>query len=92
MGFEIVSKYKKGTDDPRNGLALCRTHHWAFDAGIFSIDTDYRVVLSTKAEQAETRHFGLLNLASHTIFLPKNEILHPHPDAIEWHRSNVMLA
>ena len=32
----IVPKRKGGTDDPRNGLALCRTHHWAFDVGLFS--------------------------------------------------------
>lgn len=87
----IVPKFKNGTDDPRNGLALCRTHHWAFDVGIFSLDTDYRVLLSSKAKQAETRNFGLLTLASRKILLPKNEILHPHPDAMEWHRSNVML-
>jgi hypothetical protein len=29
----IVPKNKNGTDDPRNGLTLCRAHHWAFDAG-----------------------------------------------------------
>jgi hypothetical protein len=87
----IVPKHKKGTDDPRNGLALCRTHHWAFDVGIFSLDDDYRVLMSPKAEQAETRNFGLLSLAEHSISLPKNDILRPHLEAIAWHRSNVML-
>jgi len=87
----IVPKYKKGTDDPRNGLALCRTHHWAFDAGIFSLDDDYRVLLSSKAGQAETKNFGLMSLAEQRISLPENGILRPHPEALEWHRSNVML-
>ncbi|NIT56193.1 MAG: hypothetical protein GWN00_08130, partial [Aliifodinibius sp.] len=33
----IIPKHKDGSDDPRNGLALCRTHHWAFDSGIFTL-------------------------------------------------------
>jgi hypothetical protein len=87
----IVPKHKKGTDDPRNGLALCRTHHWAFDAGIFSLDDDCRVLLSSKLKQAETKNFGLMSLAERKIILPENGILRPHPEALEWHRSNVML-
>jgi hypothetical protein len=87
----IVPKHKKGTDDPRNGLALCRTHHWAFDVGIFSLDDECRVLLSPKAKQAETRNFGLLSLSEQKIMLPKTHILRPHPEALEWHRSNVML-
>jgi hypothetical protein len=87
----IVPKHKNGTDDPRNGLALCRTHHWAFDVGVFSLDEEYRVLMSPRAKQAETRNFGLLDLDKNSIILPKNEILRPHPEAIAWHRSNVML-
>ena len=87
----IVPKHKKGTDDPRNGLALCRTHHWAFDAGIFSLDDDCRVLLSSRVKQAETKNFGLMSLAERRIILPENRILRPHPEALEWHRSNVML-
>jgi hypothetical protein len=87
----IVPKHKKGTDDPRNGLALCRTHHWAFDASIFSLDDECRVLLSSKVKQAETKNFGLMSLAEQRIILPENGILRPHPEALEWHRSNVML-
>ena len=87
----IVPKHKKGTDDPRNGLSLCRTHHWAFDVGIFSLDEGYRILLSPNAKQAETRNFGLMDLAERHIVLPENHILRPHPEAIKWHRSNVML-
>lgn len=28
-----------GRDDVRNGIALCRLHHWAFDGALFGIDT-----------------------------------------------------
>jgi putative restriction endonuclease len=29
-----------GRDDARNGLALCRLHHWAFDGALLGIETD----------------------------------------------------
>ncbi len=34
----IVAKEFEGTDDPRNGLVLCRNHHRAFDTGMFCFD------------------------------------------------------
>jgi hypothetical protein len=33
----IVPKSEGGPDDLRNGLCLCKNHHWAFDQGWFSI-------------------------------------------------------
>lgn len=69
----IVPKRKRGTDDPRNGLALCRTHHWAFDAGIFTLSDSYEVLLSPAVRQAETRNFGLLDLGGKPVLLPGNQ-------------------
>ena len=58
----IVPKHESGTDDPRNGLALCHTHHWAFDAGIFTLDSHYGVRLSPTTERADVENFGLVSL------------------------------
>ena len=85
----IVPKRKRGTDDPRNGLALCHTHHWAFDAGIFSLNDGYEVILSPAMERAEQRNFGLLALSGKAIILPSNECMQPHPVALAWHRNYV---
>jgi len=85
----IVPKRKSGTDDPRNGLALCRTHHWAFDTGIFTLNNGYEVLLSPVTQQAETRNFGLCGLGGKSIMLPGNEVLRPHREALAWHREHV---
>ena len=85
----IVPKRKNGTDDPRNGLSLCRTHHWAFDSGIFSLSDDYKVQLSQIVKKAETKRFNLLDFSEKQIFLPENDLLYPHPSALVWHRQNV---
>ena len=34
----IVPRGLRGADDARNGLALCRGHHWAFDHGLFGVE------------------------------------------------------
>jgi predicted restriction endonuclease len=82
----IVSKRQRGTDDPRNGLALCHTHHWAFDAGIFSLNDGCEVILSPVVERAEQRNFGLLELRGKPILLPDNDGVRPHPVALAWYR------
>ena len=52
----IISKDVFGTDDPRNGLALSRTAHWAFDRGIFTISDQFEVIVHDKARTAKRRH------------------------------------
>ena len=59
-----MPKNKNGTDDPRNGLTLCRAHHWAFDAGLFTLTSDYTVVVSPLVQRADSRKFEMLSLAS----------------------------
>lgn len=85
----IIPKHKDGSDDPRNGLALCRTHHWAFDNGIFSLDDNYEVVLSPFVERADSQKFTLLEMDKKPILLPNNETIYPHHEAILWHRQNI---
>jgi putative restriction endonuclease len=85
----IIPKHKNGSDDPRNGLSLCRTHHWAFDSGIFTLTDDYEIMLSPAVEQADSRNFVLLEMESKPVLLPGNETVYPHQEAIRWHRENI---
>jgi hypothetical protein len=85
----IIPKNKSGTDDPRNGLSFCRTHHWAFDNGLFSISDNYYITISPIVSKAETTNFSLIEFSNMPISLPRNEILCPHPSALDWHRKNI---
>ncbi len=41
-------------DDVRNGMCLCKLHHWAFDEGLIEIHfdgTNYRVVITEEAQR-----------------------------------------
>jgi len=73
-------------DDPRNGIAMCRNHHWGFDAGGFSITEEYRLIVSPRLLQAE----GYVTLGM-TICLPEKREYAPAPQALAWHREHVYL-
>ncbi len=52
----IYPKEKNGADDLRNGIALCRLHHWAFDEGLLAISDDLTLLVNnaiTKDEDYE---------------------------------------
>lgn len=85
----IIGKDANGSDDPRNGLALSQTAHWAFDRGIFTLSDQYEIQIHSKVTQANTRLFPLIGLDGKRIHLPSDEAYHPHPEALEWHRNKV---
>jgi hypothetical protein len=82
----IISKGVRSTDDPRNGLALSKSVHWAFDQGIFTISDQYEVILHPEASRATTAAFPLIATDRKPILLPSDPAYLPHPEALEWHR------
>lgn len=85
----IIGKNKNGTDDPRNGIALSHSIHWAFDKGIFTITDQYEVLIHPIAKKASVQNFVLFELDRKPIQLPKEDYYRPHPDALQWHRDEV---
>jgi len=82
----IIGKEHRGPDDPRNGLALSRTAHWAFDRGIFTISDQYEVIIHPEARNASYQLFPIIDAEGRSILLPKENLYRPHPEALEWHR------
>jgi len=73
----IRGKKDKGSDDPRNGLVLCATHHVAFDADLFGIEPD---TLSIRIAKGGPSAADLGIAVADVQHLRR----HPHPDAIAW--------
>jgi putative restriction endonuclease len=71
-----------------NGLALCPLHHWSFDKGLFSIDDDYKMIVSANFEESGNEAFLLRSLQSGEIYLPKEKPFRPSLTMIRWHRQN----
>lgn len=86
----IVPRRLKGADDARNGLLLCRTHHWAFDEGLIGINPDYDVIVPALVLQADA-NASLAVLAGRKIRLPTNQLLAPDANALTWHMQNLLI-
>jgi hypothetical protein len=73
----LCPKHEHGTDDPRNGLIFCPTHHRAFDAGLFAIEPETtRIIVLGDSDEASR-----LQLAYQSLDHLRNR---PHPDALRW--------
>jgi predicted restriction endonuclease len=88
-GAHIIGKEVRGTDDPRNGIALSKSAHWAFDRGLFTISDQYEVIVNPKISAASTARFPAIELDRRKILLPADSCYWPHPDALTWHRLEV---
>jgi putative restriction endonuclease len=70
-------KKERGSDDPRNGLVLCASHHRALDAGLFAIEPgSLRICFPTSGPDAASLRMDYSTLEH----LPEK----PHEEAIEW--------
>jgi len=93
----IVPHSSLGRDDIWNGLALCHLHHWAFDVGWLTLQANYIIQVSSQVQSLPS-DFGkigdyeflrALSVKSTRILLPSRSEIHPHYNAIRWHRQNI---
>jgi putative restriction endonuclease len=85
----IIGRATSHNDDPRNGLALCGVHHWSFDEGLISVGERHEVLLSRVVRRDDPRADLLARYQHARLLLPTDFLLHPAPEALEWHRANV---
>ncbi len=85
-----VSDPKTERTNPRNGLCLNALHHEAFDDGIFTIDTDYRIVLSSVAKERYTSEvFNDFFVKYEGQFITLPERFLPSKEMIIYHNSKL---
>ena len=77
-------------DDIRNGMSLCKLHHWAFDTGLISLNDDYRVIVSPSMSEQGSTEGMLTQLRDKPIWRPEEDRYHPDRGALEWHRTEVL--
>jgi putative restriction endonuclease len=73
----LVPVASRGTNDPRNGLVMCATHHRAFDAHLFGIEPE-SLRIRFAANGPDARRLGIA--ASDLGCMRKK----PHPEALIW--------
>ena len=84
-GAHIIPWSESNNDDPRNGLSLCRTHHWMFDKMMLTIRDDYTILLSKWVERNENKMEETVKLKNSEILLPKDSRYYPSKVALQDH-------
>jgi putative restriction endonuclease len=74
-------------DDPGNGLALSKNAHWMFDNGLWSADTDLRVIVNTRAfTEHGPEAFRLGSFAGRHLQFDPAAKLRPSSECLRRHR------
>lgn len=73
-------------DTLTNGLALCPNLHRAFDRGLISIDTNYRVLMSPNFNENISSKYSIRQFEGKQILLPEKEKYYPSQDNLRQHR------
>lgn len=84
-GAHIIPWSKSQNDDPRNGLALCKTHHWMFDAYLLTVQPNYHIKLSTWLKNKGENIDKTLTWDRKEILLPDEQRFIPSEMALEEH-------
>jgi putative restriction endonuclease len=82
----IEDAHPDGVPSVRNGIALCKLHHAAFDAMMVGITPDYRIELRQDLlhePDGPMLEHGLKGLHRTMLVLPKNQKAWPDPSALE---------
>ena len=86
----VVPRSRLGADEARNGLALCKSHHWAFDRGLFSFGNDRAVIVPPiVASLPQNARLHVFN--GRPVLEAADLNLAVHQDAFAWHRENILL-
>ena len=86
----VVPRNRGGVNDARNGLGLCRRHHWAFDRGFFGIEAT-RKIFVPDATLEIPQNEPLRAFHGKPLLEANNRDLLTHPDALKWHFENTMI-
>jgi putative restriction endonuclease len=72
-----------------NGLSLCKNHHWAFDQGLFTIDDNYKIIVTDDFLEESPNAKPIENFNGESLILPDSKEYYPRLEAIQWHRENI---
>jgi putative restriction endonuclease len=83
----IVPWSRSQNDDIRNGMALCKLCHWAFDEGMMGVSDSYAVITSRQIGADPNVPGFLLTLSGRSIIPPADRDVWPAREYLAEHRS-----
>lgn len=86
----VVPLSRGGADEPRNGLTITGTLHWAFDRGLFGIGDNRRVIVPPRVRAIQENEW-LHQFHDRPIDEAETPALRTAVEAFRWHRENVLV-
>ncbi len=77
-------------DDPRNGMALCKNHHWAMDKFLIVPGTDKLWHVSPELDDRIEGCKEIISLNKRKILLPHDEKYYPKPVSLTWRHTRIL--
>jgi putative restriction endonuclease len=84
-GAHIIPWTNSYNDDPRNGISLCKSHHWMFDNMMLTIRQDYTIKISDWLSYEDNLAHETIRLRDKSILLPEDQNVYPALEALEDH-------
>ncbi|MEI6816719.1 MAG: HNH endonuclease [Bacteroidota bacterium] len=84
----IIPFSERYNDIITNGISLCPNLHRAFDRGLITIDTHYKVKISNIFSESKS-NYSLKQFEGKKITLPLVEKYHPSMENFVWHQENI---
>lgn len=85
----VPDRLPDGLATVTNGMAMCPTHHRAFDQHIVTVTDDYRVVVNRSRlahAESEPTARALLDYHDRELALPRDPQRRPSTEFLAWHR------
>jgi len=77
-------------DDPRNGIALVPSFHWALDAYVIAPGPDYKWHVSQALDDRLADNRPLLDLDGRDVILPRDRAAWPKKTSLEWRLKHLL--
>jgi putative restriction endonuclease len=77
-------------DDPRNGIALAPTFHWALDRFLIAPVPNYKWRVSPVLDRRIRDNAELLEFEGKPVLLPQNKKYLPKREALEWQMEHLL--
>jgi len=71
-------------DDPRNGMALCKNHHWAMDQFLIAPGPNLKWHVSRQLDDRLEGQQDLLRFQRRSLLLPAEPRYHPKRESLTW--------
>jgi putative restriction endonuclease len=85
----VIPVGRGGPDEPRNGLTLTGTLHWAFDRGLFGVGENRRVIIPERVRGMQ-QNAWLVQFHDRPIAEANSVALRTASEAFAWHRANLV--